>query len=464
MKKKKQKSAEVDFGSYSDLFMVMAFVFLFMYVVSSLNTGITVIIERHRSEKEKKDLTEKVAQYEKKVDENLTEEQKAQFAAITEGLEKMKEETRLARAEQERLTKLAEQKEKELEAYQKSVKNFAITQARTNETIKQKENLLEKVTLEKKEQNRTIASLEETVAEKSSELTTLTKEVERRETEISKIQGRVEELSSKAKLASQQAVELGNLKSELAVKEKELSSVKSTVTGLAQEKENLAKASAEEIENLKATKNKEISSLTEKYKEAKSGLRREIASSIAGSLKAKGISADVDAASGDVTVKFTNAYFDYNSSTLKEEMKKEIEAFIPIYAASLFENKKFAKSISSVEIVGSASPSYNGKYINPRAVASVDEQNAMNYNLDLSYRRAKKIFEHTFFSKSFKFAHREEMMPIVKVTGTGYLQALEELKELPGAQQDKSKGFCGQYNCQTYQKVTLKFNLKDQNR
>ena len=80
MKKKKSKTPEVDFGSYSDLFMVMAFVFLFMYVVSSLNTGITVIIERHRSEKEKQALTEKVAQYEKKVDENLTAEQKAQFA------------------------------------------------------------------------------------------------------------------------------------------------------------------------------------------------------------------------------------------------------------------------------------------------------------------------------------------------------------------------------------------------
>lgn len=456
MKKKKAKAQEVDFGSYSDLFMVMAFVFLFMYVVSSLNTGITLIMERHRAEKEKQSLVEKVAQYEKKVDENLTEEQKAEFAAITEGLEKMKEEARLARLEQERLAKLAQEKEKELDEYQKSVKTIAITQARANEIIKQKESEIEKATLEQKEQNRTIASLEETVAEKASE-------VQERETELKKIQARVTELSSKATLAKKQAQELGTLKTELTMKSNQLDAVRSTINDLTEEKASLIKSSAAEIEQLKTTKDREISQLQAKYQEAKSGLRKQIASSIAGSLKAKGITADVDKATGDVTVKFTNAYFDYNSSTLKDEMKKEIEAFIPIYAASLFENKKFASSITSVEIVGSASPSYNGKYINPRAVASVDEQNAMNYNLDLSYRRAKKIFEHTFFSKNFKFAHKEEMMPIVKVTGTGYLQALEELKELPAPEQNKENGFCGTYNCQAYQKVTLKFNLKDQN-
>lgn len=455
MKKKKAKAQEVDFGSYSDLFMVMAFVFLFMYVVSSLNTGITLIMERHRAEKEKQTLTEKVAQYEKKVDENLTAEQKAEFAAITEGLEKMKEEARLARQEQERLAKLAEEKEKALEEYQKSVKTIAISQAKANEIIKRKEDEIEKVTLVQKEQNRTIASLEETVAQRSTE-------VQEREAELKKIQKRVTELSSKATLAKQQAQELSTLKGELTVKANQLDVVKTAVNELTEEKERLVRSTAAEIQDLKNSKDREISSLQAKYQEAKSGLRKQIASSIAGSLKAKGISADVDGATGDVTVKFTNAYFDYNSSTLKDEMKKEIEAFIPIYAASLFENKRFASSISSVEIVGSASPSYNGKYINPRAVASVDEQNAMNYNLDLSYRRAKKIFEHTFFSKNFKFAHKEEMMPIVKVTGTGYLQALEELKELPSPEQNKEKGFCGTYNCQAYQKVTLKFNLKDQ--
>ena len=456
MKKKKQKSAEVDFGSYSDLFMVMSFVFLFMYVVASLNNGITLIIERHRAEKERQSLVEKVAEYEKKVDENLTAEQKAEFAAITEGLEKMKEEARLARQEQERLAKLAEQKEKELEDYQKSVKTIAITQAKTNETLRMKESRLEKVTLEKKEQTRTIASLEEAVSEQSTE-------VKKRENELKKIQKRVDDLSSKASLVTKQSQELAELKSELSVKSSQLDTVRSTYNELSQEKERLAQTSAAELESVKTSKDKEISTLNAKYQEAKSGLRKQIASSIAKHLSAKGISADVDGATGDVTVKFTNAYFDYNSSTLKEEMKKEIEAFIPIYAASLFENKKYASSISSVEIVGSASPSYNGKYINPRAVASIDEQNAMNYNLDLSYRRAKKIFEHTFLTRNFKFAHKEELMPIVKVTGTGYLQAVEELNELPATEQDKNKGFCGQYNCQAYQKVTLKFNLKDKN-
>ena len=441
--KKSKKTTDVDFGSYSDLFMVMAFVFLLLYVMSSLNNGISLIQEKHRSQMARKELEAKVARYEQKVDEALTETQKREYEELRQGLAQLQDDARQARLEQERLAKLAEEKENALVKYQDSVKTMAVIQARANEELKLKEEKLLSATEEVKEQNRTIASLETDLSEKTQEVT-------RREDEIAKIQNRVKELSSKATLARKQSQELEALKSELETREAELVTAKTAEAELAKEKEELAKS-----------KDEEISELQEKYKKATAGLRKEIAGSLASQLKARGIQATVDKSTGDVTVKFANAYFDYNSSTLKDEMKKELESFIPIYAKSLFGNKRHADAISSIEIVGSASPSFNGKYINPRAVASEAEKSALNYNLDLSYRRAKKIFEHTFFAKDFKFQYREEMMPLVKVTGTGYLQALEDLKELPKEEQSKENGFCGQYNCQAYQKVTLKFNLKD---
>jgi myosin heavy subunit len=449
VKKNKQES-KVDFGSYSDLFMVLAFVFLLLYVLSSLNNGIALIQEKHRSQQARQELEAKVARYEQKVDEALTETQRREYQELRDGLEKMREDARLARLEQEKLARLAEEKEQALAKYQDSVKTMAVIQARANEELKLKAQKIAEATQEVKEQNRTIASLQTVVESKEQALSQLSEEVSQREAEIAQIQERVKELSSQETLAAQQAQELKRLQSDLSKKESQLKDAKSTQESLAQEKAALA-----------AAKDQEISDLQEKFRKATAGLRREIAASLASRLKQKGIIADVDKGTGDVTVRFTNAYFDYNSSNLKDEMKRELETFIPIYAKSLFGNKRHAASIASIEIVGSASPSFKGQYINPRSIASVQDKAALNYNLDLSYRRAKKIFEHTFFTEAFKFDHKEEMMPMVKVTGTGYLQALEELKELPTPQQDKAKGFCGVYDCQAYQKVTLKFNLKE---
>lgn len=56
--------------------MAMSFVFLFMYVILNINTGITVIQERHRSQAERKQLETTVAKYERKIETELNEEQK----------------------------------------------------------------------------------------------------------------------------------------------------------------------------------------------------------------------------------------------------------------------------------------------------------------------------------------------------------------------------------------------------
>ena len=517
--RKKKKDNPIDFGSYSDLFMVMSFVFLFMYVVSSINTGITVIQERHRADKDRKSLETTVAKYEKKIDTELDEEQKREYDRLREGLLKLKADAREAREYQEKMAQAAREKEKELDLYQETIKVMMVDQLKVNEKIKAKDEIIAKVKEETdqviKHQERAIASLKEDIVEKEKVITERAQEIQTRTAEINQIEKRVDELKHKAVLAENQAKELQQLTLSLNEKEAELDLAKQTEANLKKEKEKLFKASlvqvnklnrekeqiaqsskadidrimeekqklfeeskAErerlesdkasmisskeaEIAQLRKDKDSELKSLAEKYKKATEGLRKEIAGTLASKLRDSGINASVNTSTGDVTVMFKHAYYDYNSSVLKETMKEELKSFIPLYAKALFENAKYASSISTVEIIGSSSPSFKGKYVNPRAMASVEERKAMTYNLDLSYRRAKSIFDFTFLSHDLAFEHKDEMIPLIKVAGTGYLQAMDELVALPVEKQDKNKGFCGMYNCEVFQKVTLRFNLKD---
>lgn len=499
--KKKKKESNIDFGSYSDLFMVMSFVFLFMYVVSTINTGITVIQERHRSQSERKRLETTVAKYERKIDTELNEEQKKEYDHLTAGLLKLKEDAKIAREYQEKMAQLAIQKEKELDEYQETINAMMIDKLKSRESIQEKDKIITKVTTESenviKNQERAIASLKEDLEVKTHILDEKTAEIKKRTLEVETIEKRVIELRTKEVLAKNQAKELQELSNVLTKKELELANAKKMQTSLQNEKDSVVenskaqlqkiqqerdsqarnahaefarlndeKASIKaqgqaDLEQFKKEKDLELAGLKTKYLKATEGLRKEIAVSLAGKLSDSGLSASVNPSTGDVTVHFKNAYYDYNSSVLKEAMKEELKVFIPLYAKSLFENKKYASSISSVEIIGSASPSFKGKYVNPRSMASADEKQAMNYNMDLSYRRAKGIFEYTFLTNELAFEHKDEILHLIKVSGTGYLQAMDELVSLPEASQDQKKGFCGTYNCEVFQKVTLRFNLKD---
>ena len=132
-------------------------------------------------------------------------------------------------------------------------------------------------------------------------------------------------------------------------------------------------------------------------------------------------------------------------------MKKILKKFIPIYAKSLFKDKGIRKKISSVEIIGFASPTYNGKYIDPTSLDPKDRA-AINYNLDLSYKRAKSIFNYMFHNDSLKYSYQKTLLSKVKVTGKSYFS--EKARNVAS---DKS---CATKNCKESQRVIIKFNLK----
>jgi hypothetical protein len=139
-------------------------------------------------------------------------------------------------------------------------------------------------------------------------------------------------------------------------------------------------------------------------------------------------------------------------------MVMTLDRFIPIYAKSLFNDPKLAEKIANVEIVGFASSTYKGKYVNPTSVRPQDKE-AIGYNLKLSFGRANSIFNHVLNQGKLTKSERDKLLPLMKVVGRGYLPEGKSAGDIPDGMTEKE--FCSKYNCQKAQKVTVKFNMKD---
>jgi chromosome segregation ATPase len=186
--------------------------------------------------------------------------------------------------------------------------------------------------------------------------------------------------------------------------------------------------------------------------------KKKLAKKIADNLAKNGIKAGVDGKTGDVTIQFGDEYFDTGRADLKPHMKAVLQKFVPTYSKSLLEDDKVAKEISSVEIVGFSSPTYKGRYVDPQSLKDEDRA-AVSYNLDLSYNRAKSIFNYMFDKKNLSFQHQKDMLPLVKVTGRSFLA--EDVKGRDVASSLDMKDYCAKFNCEKSQKVIIRFNLKD---
>jgi chromosome segregation ATPase len=193
--------------------------------------------------------------------------------------------------------------------------------------------------------------------------------------------------------------------------------------------------------------------------QAKLNAQKELAAQIQKNFAAAGIDAAVDGKSGDVIINFQNEYFDTGRADLKNGMKSILEKTFPVYAKSLLENPKIAKKIGSVEIVGFASPTYKGKSVDPSSLSN-ESREAVNYNMDLSYQRAKSIFEHVFDTNKMQFADQQKLLPLVKVSGRSYLAT----DKLPGRSTAAAgaQDYCSVFDCKKSQRVIIKFNLKEE--
>jgi chromosome segregation ATPase len=270
--------------------------------------------------------------------------------------------------------------------------------------------------------------------------------------------------------AAEKVKRLGEFKDKIAGEkaslEKNLAALKDEVGKVKGEADNLkgqlATAQKEHGRYMAAVDQlqKDNAGLSGDLKKAQANLdaKKKLAKKIADNLAKNGIKAGVDGKTGDVTIQFGDEYFDTGRADLKPNMKQVLQKFVPTYSKSLLEDEKVAKEISSVEIVGFSSPTYQGRYVDPASL-DIKDRAAVSYNLDLSYNRAKSIFNYMFDKNTMTYAHQKDMLPLVKVTGRSFLA--EEVKGRNIASGLAIKDYCAQYNCEKSQKVIIRFNLKD---
>lgn len=182
--------------------------------------------------------------------------------------------------------------------------------------------------------------------------------------------------------------------------------------------------------------------------------RKSVAGEIQRGFAKAGVKADIDMESGDVVLDFGQAYFDSDSDRLKQEMKSVLEKAVPIYSKSLFGNPKVSNKISAVEIIGFASPTYQGRYVDPQSPKPEDKV-ALKYNMDLSYRRANSIFGYILDEGNMRFEHQRELLSLMKVSGRSFL----EVMTVQNRNVASAVEFCKANDCKKAQRVIIRFSM-----
>jgi len=190
----------------------------------------------------------------------------------------------------------------------------------------------------------------------------------------------------------------------------------------------------------------------------KENLRKNIVDRLKKMFAKHGIDAHVNPKTGEVTIPFHETYFDFGKHILKNGMKSAIDKVTPPFARAIFGNKEIAGNIASLEIVGWASPVYKGNIIT--GVNTRLEKEALSYNMNLSYKRAKAIFDYIFNTGGKYFKYKKKMLRVTKVSSLSHI--VSKLRKRDNFFQEDQKGdnwICKKYNCKEWQKVAIKINL-----
>ncbi len=330
----------------------------------------------------------------------------------------------------------------------------------------------------KKEADARIGALRAVHARTKEELEQATQELEQTSSKLNTAEGNVAKLGQDkerltgelANADSRRQAELNQLKGDFeAQRGKERAAFDAQ---LAKEKLSGTQRAAREAQFKADAERKagelagKVADLDKKYRDSQGALakatenlnaRKRLAEQIKNNFAKQGVKAEVDGGTGDVMLSFGDQYFESGQAHLKPKMRQILEQAMPAYSSSLFENAKVAAKIQSVEIVGFASPTYKGKYVDPKSL-DLENRQAVNYNLDLSYNRARSIFNYVFDKDKMKFKHQERLLPLVKVTGRSFL-ANEKVRD-PAAN-GSTESFCHVNDCAKLQRVIIKFTLKD---
>jgi myosin heavy subunit len=486
-------SSDSFWTSYSDLFLGLSAIFLLLYVVSSLRTGADSIKQQMQTQQlsmKVKDLETQLQFYEQAkqdyMKQNASQDEVSEYQELMDKLVLLEQE---AKTEAEKLKQAMlenQSKEKALNKYQQMVRNVINASKFEKVKVQNRNQVISEKNETIGEQSEQIQDLQSDIAQKQSQLEQSRQDIqearqklERRRADLKKAlkEKEITRQQYEQKMAESKAINDRRVQA-LVDKQNEVKKQLAEVEGKAR---NLAGELGQTQAQLGATQN-QLQQTQGNLQQAKGALaqtqgalaqtkgalaqtqgalaqaqaeldaRKNFAKSVKTAFQKKGIKAEVDMDSGEVYLDFGNTYFDVDSAKLKAEMKRVIQDAMPVYAKSLFGDPKIAQKVSSVEIIGFASPTYKGKFVDPKS-NSKEDQEALKYNMDLSYRRAKSIFNHVVDRDNMTFQHQTELLPLLKVSGRSYLDQAQVKRNVA------SEDFCKVNDCKKAQRVVIRFSM-----
>lgn len=470
-KNKHAHSSDSFWTSYSDLFLGLSTIFLLLYVTASLRTGTEAIksqVDNQKLSMQNEELRNQLKMYESiksdYLEKGADKDEKQEYEELMDKLTLLAGE---AKDEKERLAREAlenENKGKALNKYQQMVRNIINANKVAKTKIIARNGIIE-------EQDTTIEQQEKSISDMGSEIEQKKRLIEEGEMKIAQTKTALDKskkdlrrafetnrISKKAFEEKSRALQEANDRkvSDLVAANR---SYQSQVSALSSDLQSTQAAAARKEKDM----SHKISGLQGALKDSEGALskareemdaRREVAREIKRGFAAAGVKADVDMQTGEVVLDFGDAYFESDSSNLKDEMKDVIERAMPAYSRSLFGNPKIADKISAVEVVGFASPTYKGRFVDPSS-NKPDDKAALKYNMDLSYRRAKSIFNYLLENKAPEFDHQKNLMSLMKVSGRSFLEVMRT-----GARKPANAGdFCKFNDCKKAQRVIVRFSM-----
>ncbi len=422
--------------------------------------------QREEIDKLEKDVTQRkqeIAKGERKI-KNLNKTLQTKMAQLRRSYKKRK----ITKA------KMESQMKQIKEQNQLKVSQLELANAQAKREIRKNQKIIE-------EASQKLAQAEKTIANQESNIQQLVQEKQQVTQKISQMRGDFQKqmqqekkafesklakqkLSAKAKEAKQrefmkqaQAKE-AQLASKIQNMESQVQNVQGQLEKTRQEKASLAKQSQDLAKKAKdlAGDKKKLSSDLKRMKEI-ANAKKKLINDMKKNLKKAGLKASVDGKSGDVIIQFGDEYFDTGKAQVKPGMEQVLKKFMPAYSETLFSDPKTADKINSIEIIGFASPTYKGKYVNPVSLEA-DNKEAVNYNLDLSYYRARSIFDYIFDKKKMKYRYQKKILPMVKVTGRSFLTEDASKRDISSMSHTE---YCKKYDCKKSQRVVIKFNMEN---
>lgn len=272
--------------------------------------------------------------------------------------------------------------------------------------------------------------------------------------QIKLISGRIERLEREKDQLSKQKYLTEQEKGKLAEINDQLNGEYNNLQNKYSNKASEAKALTGKVAALTGTNKKLRGSYQEATRNKK--IRANIARKLSKAFADSKVPAKVDGETGEVIIPFREAFFEFGAAKVTEKLAKTLESVFPSFAGTIFEDATISSKIASLELIGYSSPIYKGVIV----YGTKWEKQALGYNLDLSYQRARAIFRHIFTGNRMKFDHQARMMKLTKVTSVGHnWTTLKQIRtDLPVGDL-RGKDLCKVYDCLEWQKVSIRINL-----